>query len=76
MERMSRPLQKGKVIDMFRVVMVMLMLAVGAEKDGDLHYISPRGEEILIKEGEVNINTVPATVDDEFWKEVLYNEGN
>lgn len=61
---------------MFRVIMMCLMLAAGTGKEGDLYYVNSQGEEILVQEGNVELNTVPATVDDEYWKEVMYNEGN
>lgn len=52
------------------------MLAAGAGKDGDVYYINSQGEEILVQEGNIELNTVPATVDDEYLKEIMYNEGN
>lgn len=58
---------------MIKLVLVTLMLAMGTGKGGDLYYTNSQGEEILVKEGNAEIETF----DSEYWQELEYNtKGN
>lgn len=58
---------------MIKIVLVTLMLAMGTGKEGDLYYVNSQGEEILVEESNVEIETF----DSEYWQELEYNtKGN
>ena len=58
---------------MIKIILLTLMMAVGTGKEGDLYYVNSQGEEVLVKEGDIEIQTV----DSEYWQELEFNsKGN
>ena len=58
---------------MIKLVLVTLMLAMGTGKEGDIYYTNAQGEEILVQEGDIEVQTI----DSEYWQELEYNtKGN
>lgn len=58
---------------MIKVVLLTLFLAMGTGKEGDLYYTNAQGEEILVQEGNVEVETF----DSEYWQELEFNtKGN